>query len=137
MTSFYGVLGWCLCAILGRRLKHTTGFAPHLRGGHYDKHVIDPTKRCFSRLVMPTEGTYELWADRFAGRRKHGQLHEGVVNSAQRPRRNGWIVRYDSRTEEFLILDGSRIVTYFIPKPGSPENPFATNFEYYDNTLKY
>jgi hypothetical protein len=134
----YGLFGWCLCIIMGRRLRHTKGFVPGLRSGHFDKHVLNPSKRCFSRRQVPTEEVYELLADRFAGRRKHAKLHEGIVNSMRRPNRTGRIVRYDELTQEFLVVDPHGVIrTYFKPKPKSPENRFATNLEYFKDTLKY
>jgi hypothetical protein len=113
---------------------------PGIRSGHFDKHVVRPMTRTFTRCEVPTEQVYELLADRFAGRSKHAQLYEGVVNSVKRPWRNGRIVRYDQRTEEFLVIDPAlnrAIVTYFLPRPRSKDNPYATNLEYFKNNLIY
>jgi hypothetical protein len=138
VTRLFGLWGRCLCTALGRRLSHTAGFVSGLRSGHFDKHVINPATRCFSRWLVPTEEVYEIRADRFAGRRRHAQLHEGVVNSRGRPHRNGRIVRYDANTEEFLVMEPTRaIITYFLPKPLSKENRFATNLEYFYDTLNF
>jgi hypothetical protein len=134
----FGLLGWCKCTAIGRQLKYTTGFPAGARLGHFDKHVINPATRCFSRWHVPTEEVYELLADRFAGRAVHGQLHEGVVNSTARPHRNGRRVRYDQSTEEFLVMEpNGAVITYFLPSPHSKENRFATNLEYFLDTLKY
>ena len=123
---------------MGGKLRHTSGFLSS-RAGHFDKHVLKVTKRSWARCELPTAKLYEFAADSFAGRAKHPQLHEDVINSAKRPQKNGRIVRYDERTEEFLVVDPVTrgIYTYFIPRPLSENNRFKTNLEYFNDVLKF
>ena len=139
MERLYVLLGWCMCCTVLRRRRHTKGFrTPKNLSGHFFRHVIDPEKRCFSRWRVPTEEVYERLADRFAGRRKHGELHECVVVSTKRPHKNGRRVRYDERTEELISIEPEGyIVTYFCPEPGTANNPFPTNLEYFRDTCRF
>jgi hypothetical protein len=141
VTWCFSLLGFLLRLRLGWRLRHTRGFTSS-RSGHFEKHVLNPATRSLSRLRVPTEEVYELLADRFVGRRRHAKLHEGVVSSKARPLKNGRLVRYDERTEEFVVVlpDGG-LMTYYKPSPRSAKRPnshrFDTNLEYFHDTLLF
>jgi filamentous hemagglutinin len=101
----------------------TKGFNPSDLADHFKKHVT--LRNEFSAATMYD---YQSLADQFMSAPRSPTVHECV-------RAGGDIVRYDSSTEEFGILDKDGVIrSYFKPDPA--RHGEATNLDYWKKECK-
>lgn len=96
-------------------MPFTSGFDPAELPDHFTKHGAE--------FGAATAQIYEQMADIFFGGPTPATTHECV-------RSRGDVVRYDTGTDEFGVVDRNGIIrTYFKPDPRRHHKP--TNYDYF------